>query len=350
MGQFINRSLKRARALACCAGLVGATSAFAAPPAGRHEIAHYKLGGNGGWDYLTVDAAARRLYIARSNRVMVIDADSGALIGEVPGLEGAHGVVPAPELQRGFATSGRTGEVVAFDLTSLKVTGRVKVGENPDALLLDPFTRKLFAFNGKDKSAAIVDPATLTVGQTLALGGKPEFAVSDGAGRIYVNIEDTSELVVLRVAKDKPAEIAARYPLAPCEEPTGLALVPEAKKLLVGCSNRTAVAIDAQTGKVLQDFKTGDGVDAAAYDAARGFGYVSAREGLLTVLKAEHGVFTRVEDVVTVKGSRTLAVDPKTGHVFLPAAQFETLPTPPTGQAPRPSVTPGSFFVLVVGK
>ena len=333
-----------------CAALCLVTIAYAAAPARLHEVARHPLGGDGGWDYLTVDAAARRLYIARSTRVMVIDADSGQLVGEMPGLEGAHGVVPVPALKRGFATSGRSGELLAFDLHTLAVTGKVKVGENPDALLYDAFTNKLFAFNGMGKNVAIVNPVTLAVEQTLAVGGKPEFAVSDGDGHVYVNVEDTSELVVLRVAKRQPAQVAARYPLAPCQEPTGLALVPDGKRLLVGCSNRMAVIVDAQSGKVLQDFKTGEGVDATAYDAARGYGYVSAREGVLTVLRQAHGVFTLAQELPTVKGSRTLAVDAKTGHIFLPAAEFTTPPTPPVGPAPRPSVVPGSFFVLVVGE
>lgn len=341
---------KRGAAFLLCGALLASPAASAAPPFGFHEIARYKFGGDGGWDCLTVDADARRLYIARSNRVMVIDADSGALIGEVPDVQGAHGVVAVPGLKRVFATAGKTGELVAFDMSSLQVTGRVNVGENPDIVLFDLFTHKLFVFNGKSENVAIVDPATMKVEQSLVLGGKPEFAASDGVGRVFVNLEDKSEVAVLQTTGDKPTRILARYPLTPCEEPTGLAFLPKAKKLLVGCSNRTAVVVDAQTGKVLQHFKTGDGVDGAAFDAARGYGYVPAREGLLTVLREKHGKFAFAENVTTVKGSRTLAVDARTGHVFLPAAQFETPPITKANPAPRATVVPGSFFVLVVGK
>ncbi len=315
--------------------------ADAAPP--LHEHARFALGGDGGWDYLTVDAAARRMYVARANRVMVIDADAGTLLGEVPGLDGAHGVVPVAAQASGYATSGKTGELVAFRLQDRVVTGRVHVGENPDALLWEPLSQRLLVFNGKSQDVAVVDPVALAVEQTLTLGGKPEFAVSDGAGRVYVNIEDTSELVVLAVTPGKPLTVLARHPLAPCQEPTGLALGPHGKRLLVGCSNRTAVVVDAHSGKVLQHFTTGAGVDAAAWDLTRGRAYVSAREGILTVLQDRHGALAALADVKTVLGSRTLAVDAKSGAVYLPAAEFTTSQPPA-----RPQVLPGSFLVLVL--
>ncbi len=339
-------------AAACILASVGPVAvAHAEPAAEFHEIARFALGGEGGWDWLTVDAAARRVYIARATRVLVIDADSGALVGEVPGLDGAHGVVAVAELGQGFATSGKTGEVIAFDLKSLKVTGRVKVGDNPDALVYDRFTKKLFAFNGKGKSAAIVDPAKLSVLQTIPLAGKPEFAVTDDAGRVFVNVEDTSEIVVLNSEIGKPTTLQARYPLAPCQGPTGLAMTPGASQLLVGCSNRTAVVVDGKTGKVLQHFKTGAGVDAAGFDAQRGLGFVSAGQGVLTVLSEVKGVFSHLQDVVTANGARTMAFDAKTGRVFLPTAQFEVANTVAPAATPgKRTVVPGSFVVLVVGK
>ncbi len=330
---------------------VPAAPAHAEPAAEFHEVARWALGGDGGWDWLTVDAAARRVYIARATRVMVINADSGALVGEVPGLEGAHGVVVVAELGQGFATSGKTGEVIAFDLATLKVTGKVKVGENPDALLYDRFTRKLFAFNGKGKNAVVVDPLKLSVVQTIALGGKPEFAVTDDTGRVFVNVEDTSELVVLKTETGKPTALDARYPLAPCQEPTGLAITPQPSKLLVGCGNRTAVVVDGKTGKVLQHFTAGAGVDAAGFDPERGLGFVSAGEGVLTVLKEAKGTFSLVQGVATANGARTLAFDAKTGRVFLPTAQFEQPKAAPAAAGPvKRTVVPGSFVVLVVGK
>ena len=333
----------------CLVTALLATGLLASTPTAWRELARHKFSGEGGWDYLTVDATARRVYIARANRVIIADADSGAPLGEVAGLDGTHGVVPVPALGRAFATSGKTGELVAFDLASLTVNGRVPVGENPDALLYDASAQRVFVFNGRSKNVAIVDPVKLVVEQTLPLGGKPEFAVSDGAGRVFVNVEDTSELLELRTVPGKPVEVVARHPLAPCKEPTGLAMTAHAERLLVGCSNRMAVIVDGKSGKVLQQFKAGGNVDGTAFDADRHVGYVSAGEGLLTVLKEAHGVFKLVQDLPTVAGARTLAVDAKTGHVLLPSAQFEApKPAPPGGHV-RPGIVPGSFFVLVVG-
>ena len=307
-----------------------------------HELTRFKLGGDGGWDYLVVDAPTRRLFIARSNRIMIVDVDSGKLIGEITGLERAHGVALVNSLNRGFASSGGSGEVVAFDLKTFKIVGKVKAGENPDAILYDPASKRIFAFNGKSSTITAIDPESLKVVGTVPVSGKPEFAVSDEAGHVFFNIEDKNELDVLDPGLLK---ITAQYPLAPCEEPTGISMERGSKRLIVGCGNRVAAIAAADTGKVSQTFKVGDGVDATAYDADRKLAFVSAGEGILTVLASGASGFKSVQDLKTVKGARTLAVDEKTGRVFLPIAKL--VKDKPDS---RPSVVPGTFEVLVVGR
>jgi DNA-binding beta-propeller fold protein YncE len=315
---------------------------------GFHEVARFRLGGDGGWDYLTVDADARRLYIARSNRLMVIDADSGKLLGEVSGLDGAHGVVIVKDQDVGFATSGKSGEVFVFDLKNFKVLKRIKAGVNPDALLYDPASKRVLAFNGKSKEMTAIDAGTMNTLGTLALPGKPEFAVSDGAGRVFVNLEDQSALLAIDPVQLK---ILGRYPLKPCEEPTGLSMDRESRRLIVGCGNRIAAIVDANAGHVSQTFEVGDGVDATAFDPERKLAFVSAGEGRLTILAEDQSWFHLLQDLATVKGARTLAVDTKTGRVFLPIAQFKPVnPSEKTQGHFRPSVIPDTFAVLVEGE
>jgi DNA-binding beta-propeller fold protein YncE len=327
--------------------LGGSALADPAGAANYHELARLHFGGEGSWDYLIVDSSARRLYISRANRVMVVDVESGKLVGEVEGLDGAHGVVVVKERGLGFASSGKSGEVVSFDLKTLKVVKRVKTGENPDAILFDRASGNILAFNGRSKSVSAVDPVSLQVVGTLSLPGKPEFAVDGEAGRVFVNVEDKSELLALDPVQMK---ILATYPLKPCEEPTGLSMDTASQRLIVGCGNRLAVIVDASTGRVTQSFKVGGGVDATAFDSDRKLAFVSAGEGRLTVLSEDRTEFHLLQDLVTIQGARTLAVDAKTGHVFLPNAQFKSVASAQQTQGHvRPSVVPGTFGVLVVG-
>jgi DNA-binding beta-propeller fold protein YncE len=325
--------------------LAGYSPAAHAKTGDFHEATRFHLGGDGGWDYLTVDADARRLYIARSNRVMVVDADTGKLVGEVPGLDDAHGVAIVKDQGMGFATSGKSGEVIAFDLKSLKTLKRIKAGENPDALLYDPASKRILAFNGKSHTMTAIDANKMNVLATLALPGKPEFTVSDGAGRVFVNLEDQSELLAIDPALLKTL---GRYSLKPCEEPTGLSMDQASKRLIVGCGNQLAAIVNADTGSVSQTFKVGDGVDATAFDPKRNLAFISAGEGRLTILSEDQSGFHVLQDLATVKGARTLAVDAKTGRVFLPVAQFKPAPSSQKIQGHfRPAVVPGTFEVLV---
>jgi len=309
-----------------------------------------RVGGDGGWDYLTVDAAARRLYVTRGSHVMVFDADTVAVVGDIPDTAGVHGVALAPELSRGFTSNGRAGTVTAFDLKTLRPVGEWKVtGENPDAILYDGFTRRIFTFNGRSANATVLDAATGTVVATLPLGGKPEFATTDLAGRVYVNIEDTSEVVALDAAR--PA-VLSRWPLKPCEEPSGMAIDRSSKTLFVGCGNRLAAVVDASSGKILATLPIGDGVDANAFDPGTGLAFSSNGEGTLTVMGRDGaGHYAVLQNVATEKGARTMALDEKTHRVFLVTAEFGPRPSPTAEQPrPRPPVVPGSFTVLVVSR
>jgi DNA-binding beta-propeller fold protein YncE len=316
---------------------------------GYHVIKAYKLGGEGGWDYLNLDSASRRLYISRATHVIVIDADSGKPVGDIPDTPGVHGIALAPELGRGFVSNGREGTVTIFDIDSLKLITKVKVGDNPDAILYDPATKRVFTFNGKSQDSTAIDAAKGTVLSTIKLEGKPEFAASDGKGMIFVNIEDKSQLDAIDPAK---LEVKSRWPLAPCEEPSGLAIDRKNRRLFAGCDNKMMAVVDADSGKVLATPAIGDGVDATAFDEGTGLAFASCGEGVLTVVREESpSKFSVVENVKTQQGARTLALDEKTHQVFVVTANFGPPPAPSADNPhPRRTILPDSFVVLVVGK
>lgn len=325
-------------------------AAFAAGP-GYHVAMTYKVGGDGGWDYLTADANARRLYISRGTHVIVLDLDSGKMVGDIPDTQGVHGIALAPDLGRGFTSNGREGTVTIFDIQTLKPTGeRVKVGENPDAILYDPATKRVFTFNGRSHDSTAIDAASGKVLGTIKLDGKPEFAVTDLKGTVFVNIEDKSELTAIDSNK---LEVKAKWPLAPCTEPSGLAIDRKNRRLFSVCDNKTMAVVDADSGKVVATPAIGAGVDAAAYDEETGTVFASCGEdGILTVVKQDSpDKYTVVENVPTQKSARTMTLDPKTHNVYTIAAKFGPRPAP-TPQNPRgwPPVLPDSFVVLVLSK
>ncbi|HEY6372978.1 MAG TPA: YncE family protein [Candidatus Sulfotelmatobacter sp.] len=326
-----------------------AAVALAAAGTGYHVIATYKVGGEGGWDYLTTDSDARRIYISRGTHVMVLDADSGKIAGDIADTPGVHGIALAPELEKGFTSNGREGTVSIFDMKSLATNSKVKVGDNPDAILYDPATKRVFTFNGRSQDSTAIDAASGKVLGTIKLDGKPEFAASDAKGEIFVNIEDKSELVAIDPNK---LEVKAKWPLAPCTEPSGLSIDRKNRRLYVGCDNKMMAVVDAASGKVLATPAIGDGVDATAFDADTGLAFASCGgDGVLTVVKEESpGKFT-AENVPTQKGARTLALDSKTHNVFVVTAQFGPRPAATADNPrPRPPMLPDSFVVLVVGK
>jgi DNA-binding beta-propeller fold protein YncE len=324
--------------------------ALAAAGPGYHVVTTYKLGGEGGWDYLITDPDARRAYISRGTHVVVIDADSGKNVGEIVDTPGVHGIALAPELGRGFTSNGREGTVSIFDIKTLATSSKVKVGENPDAILYDAATKRVFTFNGRSQDSTAIDAATGKVLGTIKLGGKPEFAASDAKGGIWVNIEDKSELVAIDPNK---LEVKAKWPLAPCTEPSGLAIDRKNRRLFAGCDNKMMAVVDADSGKVLATPAIGDGVDATAFDPETGLAFASCGgDGVLTVVKEESpDKFSVAENVPTQKGARTMALDTKTHNVFVVTAQFGARPAPTADNPhPRPAIVPDSFVVLVVGK
>ena len=323
----------------------------AQPASGGYRVSReIKLGGEGGWDYLAADAAARRLYVSHGTRVEVVDLDSGKPAGAIGNLSGVHGIAIAGDLGRGFISNGRSSMITIFDLKTLATVSEVKsTGENPDAILYDPFSSQVFAFNGRSKNATVLDAKTGKVAGTIELGGKPEFAASDGAGKVFVNIEDKSEVVEIG-AKD--LAVKAHWPLAPCEEPSGLAIDRAHHRLLAGCSNKLAAIVDTASGKVVATVPIGSGVDANAFDPGTGLGFSSNGEGTLTVIKEERpDKFTVVENVPTRRGARTMALDEKTHDVYLATAQFGPPPAATAEQPhPRPPILPDSFVLLVVSR
>ena len=311
-------------------------------------VRSWPVGGAGGWDYVTLDPEARRLYVPRSTRVEVLDLD-GAAAGEIPDTDGVHGVALARELNLGFASNGRANTITVFQLSPLKrVEDVATTGENPDAIVYDPASKRVFSLNGRGGNATALDPETRKVVGTVPLGGKPEFATVDGSGHLFVNIEDTSELV--RVDTRKLA-VEGRWPLAPLQDPTGMAIDVAGKRLFVVGGNRLMAVVDATTGRVLATLPIGARADAAAFDPGTGRAFSSNGDGTLTVVRRDGAGGYAVEAQVATKvGARTMALDPTTHLVYLPTAQFGPAPAPsPQQPHPRPALLPGTFEILVVG-
>jgi sugar lactone lactonase YvrE len=312
-------------------------SAFAAG-ADYKIVATWKLGGDGGWDYLTVDHDGHRLFIARSTRVMVVDTDSGKQVGEIPDTAGVHGVALVQDLGRGFTSNGREDMVSVFDLKTLAVEKKIKVGNVPDAIVYDPFSKRVFTFNAKSHDTTAIDASKNEVTGRIDLGGKPEFAASDEKGTMWVNIEDTSELVAFDPVK---LTLKSKWKLADCEEPTGLAMDRKTRRLFVGCGNKKMAIVDADSGKIVASPAIGDACDATAFDADRGLAFASAGDGTITVIHEESAdKFTVAQTVTTQKGARTMALDPRTHKIYTVTANV--------GPRPERKVESGSFVVLVV--
>jgi YVTN family beta-propeller protein len=311
-----------------------------------HVLSQTKLGGEGGWDYLTVDGASRRLYISRGTHVMVVDADNQTIVGDIPDTAGVHGIAIAPKLGRGFTSNGRSNSVTIFDTKTLKKIGDVSVGERPDVIVFDPPSGRVFTFNGGTKDATALDAKSGKVVGTVKLGGKPEFAVSDGKGAMFVNLEDTSEIVKFDARK---LEELARWKIAPGEEPSGLAMDRKSHRLFSACGNELMIVLNADTGAVVATPHIGRGPDGAEFDQSRGLAFSSnGADGTLTIVR-EAGAdrFEVVANVPTRAGARTMALDPKTHRIFLVTAEVQASDE---NQSRRRSYVPGSFTLLVVGR
>ena len=316
---------------------------------GYHLVKKVKLGGPGGWDYLEVDPATHRLFISRGTHVIVVDPELGKIVGDIPDTKGVHGIAIANEFDRGYTTNGGTSDSTMFELTSLKVLGTTKTDKDTDAVIYDPFSKRVFAFNGDANTASALDAATGKLVGTFPLGGGPEFGASDGKGKIFVNLEDKSSLVKF---DSKSLKIENTWPLAPCESPSGLAIDAANEILVVGCHNKLMAFVDGNSGKVLGTVPIGQGVDANRFDPVTGYAFASCGDGTLTVAREDSPTkFSLVEMIQTQRGARTMAVDYATHAVYLVTAEFGPAPAPTTeNPRPRPTMIPDTFTLLIYGK
>jgi hypothetical protein len=333
-----------AAAIIFCAVAFSRAAAPAPAGSGYHVIKTVPVGGDGGWDYVYVDSGARRVYVSRGTHVVVLDADSYAVVGDIPDTQGVHGIAIASDLGRGFTSNGRADSVTIFDLKTLKPISTVKTDGNPDAILYDPVTKRVFTFNGRGKNATAINAADGTVAGTIPLNGKPEFAAADGKGGVYVNNEDTSDLYHLDAQGLKELH---HWPLAPCKSPSGLAMDVANRRLFSVCDEKVMAVVNADTGKVVATPTICEGPDASAFDPSTGYAFASCGDGNLTVIHEDSpDKFTVVENVPTKRSARTMGLDLKTHNIFLPAADFD----PPAPGERRGKMKPGSFVVVVVGK
>ena len=331
--------------------VVNAQEASSAPAgkSGYHLIKKVKLGGEGGWDYLSVDAASRRLFISRGTHVMVLDADQGTLVGDIPNTQGVHGIALVPKMNKGFTSNGRTATVTIFDMKTLKTLGEVKTDKDPDAIIYDPGSKRVFTFNGDASSSTAIDAAAGKVVGTVALGGKPEYAAADGKGHVFVNLEDKSELVKFDASSLK---VEKSWPLAPCESPSGLAIDAQHEILVVGCHNKMMAFLDGNSGHVIGTVPIGQGVDANRFDADSGLAFASCGDGTVTVAHEDSpDKFTVVDTINTQRGARTMELDRSNHNLYTVSADFGATPAATAEHPhPRPAIVPDTFVLLIYGK
>jgi YVTN family beta-propeller protein len=318
--------------------------------AAEYTLKHrYAISGEGGWDYLTYDPASNRLFVSRATRVQVIDPDRGALLQEIPDTPGVHGIALAPDLGKGYVSNGRDNSITVFDLKTLATLAKIKPegSENPDFILYDGASARVFAFNGRSGNASVIDARTDKVAATIPLRGKPEAAVADGQGKVYVDIEDRNEIAVIDA---RTAAVSATWPVPKCDEPAGLAMDVAAHRLFAGCHNKVMAVINADSGALVATVPIGEGVDANVFDARAGLVFSSQGDGTLTVVKKETpDRYTVAQTVATQRGARTMALNPKSHDLYLVTAAFEESAPAEGGGRPRRTIKPGSFTLLVVG-
>ena len=311
-----------------------------------HIIKTFHIQSAGGWDYIVIGPGNNRLYVSHGTQVNILDKTTGDSIGVIENTTGVHGIAFDKENGKGYTSNGRINNVTVFDLNTNKVITQIATGENPDAIMYESFTKKIITCNGRSKNLSIIDPVSNKLTDSIDVGGKPETAVSNGAGKLYVNIEDKNEIVVVDL---KSYKVEAHWPLAPAEEPTGLAIDKTTNRLFAGCGNKLLAVVDATNGKVIQTLPIGDGCDGAGFDMTTKNIFTSNGEGTLSVFNEKSAdKLETVTTVVTKRGARTIAVDNQTHLVYLPTAEFEK-PDPNAPNA-RPKMIPGTFQVLVIGQ
>lgn len=346
--------MKTPKAIVVAAGLALAASAISRGAGARAAdgpytlLAEIRIGTEGGWDYASVDPASRRLFVSHGNSVVVIDTEKNAVVGEIAPTPGVHGIAIAADLGKAFVSCGRENKVAIVDLKTLAITGSAETGQNPDAVLYEPAHREVYAFNGRGRSATVIDAVTGAVRTTIPLPGKPEFAVVDvKAGRIYNNIEDTSTLAVIDTGTHA---VVANWPIAPGEEASGLAIDTARHRLFIGCSNRLMEMVDSATGRVLGSVPIGEGVDANAFDPGTGYVFASSSDGTMTIASVDAaGRLAVVQTLATPLRTRTMTLDPATHRVYAAAADFKPGPAGADGKPGRPTMVPASFRVMVYG-
>ena len=324
--------------------LLALAAVLAQPASGPYRIAKtFALGGDGGWDYVVPDPPNHRVFIGRQDRVMVVDENTGALLGTVTGIKGAHGTAIVASTGHGFATSGNDASVVMFDLKTFRTLGRIEAAEDADAIIYDGASNRVFTFNGDAHSSTVIDPAAGTRIANVDLGGKPEYGASAGDGRVYANLTDTNEVVEIDA---KNATVTRRWPTTGCRNPVAMAIDTAHHRLFSGCRSGVMAVSDYQSGRVVATAPIGSGVDGAGYDPASGDAFASAVDGTLTVIHQDTpDTYSVIQTLQTATGSRNMGLDPTNHRIFLAAAKFG--PPPATGRGRAP-VLPGTFSVLVV--
>ncbi|MDB5022091.1 MAG: hypothetical protein JWQ28_3218 [Pedobacter sp.] len=334
-------------AISACMCIMYPLTMNAQQKTGFHILKKHKIGGTGGWDYITVDSQNKRMYVSHATQVHILSID-GDSIGVIEKTNGVHGIALAKPFGKGYTSNGRDNSCTVFNLKTDKPVGTIAVGSNPDAIFFDQFSKKVFVFNGRSNDATVIDPATDKVLATISIGGKPETGVSDGRGKVYVNSETTNEVVVINA---KTFKVEKRFKIIGGDEPSGLAIDPVTNRLFIGCGgNQTFVVMDANTGKNLAKFPIGN-CDGVVFDPALKLAYSSNGEGTLSVIREVNaGKFEFVENIQTERSARTIALDPATHHVFLPAAQTQEVAPTADNANPRAKIVPGSFHVIEIGK
>jgi YVTN family beta-propeller protein len=311
-------------------------------------LTQWKIGGEGGWDYLTSDSAAHRLYVTHGPRVEVLDSDSGKVVGSLTGLKGTHGVALDNDGKYGYVSDGGANAVVVFDRTSLATVASIPAGTNPDGIVFEPVTKTVWAFNGRSNNVTVIDAAQRKAVATIPLSGKPEFPVADGSGTVFANIESTNQIVRFSAAAKV---LTASWPVDNCDSPSGLAIDVSGRRLFAVCDGGKMAVVDTKSGKTVANPAIGDGPDAARYDAKRKLAFSSNGGGTLTIIDAGKDTYPVLQNLATQRGARTMTLDPATGRIYLATALFGERPAATAANPrPRPTIVPGSFTILVVGQ
>ena len=330
----------------CCSLMfaIAVSTSLLAQAGPSYQVTHtYTLGGDGSWDYVVPDPAKHRLFIGRQNRVMVVDENNGTLLGEVTGIQGAHGTAIAASSGHGFATSGNDRSVVMFDLDSFKTLGRIPAAEDADAIIYDSASNRVFKFNGDAHSSTVIDPEPGTLITNIALGGKPEYGASAGDGKVYANLTDTSEVVEIDAKK---ATVVRRWSTAPCKQPVAMAIDTVHQRLFSGCRSGVLAVSDYRAGKIVATAPIGSGVDGTAFDPASGDAFASNADGTLTVIHQDApDQYRVVQTVETPQFSRNMGLDPTNHRIFIVSAKFGPAPAGGRGRGP---MVPGSFALMVI--